>query len=352
MVYKGDNIVLFWGIEGTFGEGDPSTETHQPPNKLEKVKLARADYEIAEKKTADSLVPNMVYTALRKVGEVTLNFWYKDPMLGLTSLGNKTITGDFASASQSTIDGDFSSWDDRDSIWMYLCLKDAEGSADLDKLAKGCVITKRCFIAEVTDDANKVLREELSFKSADLEDFDGSEETFSNDSDFDDGKYADWHTEYRQSYQTELSFNGNAINTSNWGLVWKRCEIGYNVPETMQHIASSLVAQEHWVEELDPYCELTAYLTGDSVVDELESKMASRTTGTLKLLIDDATNLNKYVQFTNAYIKTIEGLSEPPKAGNAQEVTLTFKGDDPVWSEQWNYDDDTHADPSSRITTS
>lgn len=347
MVYTGKDSFWFWGRETSgFGEGDNTADTHQPPNKItEAMKFPRPEYVEEALQTFDSLVPNVIFTSGRESNEKTINWIFADPFMGLCAFSEKSTDSDFSSSGYTTITASFSTRDHVDSIWIYGREVDYTNSANLDKLLKGGKILGRFIIME----ANKLIREELSVKFADMEDMDGSEDTLTADSDFDDGTWGAWDKNGMYfPWNASIEWGGSEIQ-ANYGIDIVKIRFGFEVPQKYWATFDSLAENKQLLEKIEPICEIEAILTDDSLIDELESLHSAKTTATLKLNIDATTNEEKYDQFTNAYVDSIDGLDEVPKAGEEHRLTILFKTDGGAYSLSYSYDDDNHADPGDRL---
>lgn len=349
MVYTGKGSFWFWGLENSgFGEGDNTTDTNQPPNKItEAMKLARPEYTEERLRTFDSFTENFIFTSGREPDEKTINWIFADPFFGLAAFTEKSVSGDWSSAGHTTISADFQGASHMDSIWLYARVKHYTGGDDLDKLLKGGKITGRFLVME----REKVVREELTVKFADMDDMDGSEDTLETESDFDDGMWADWDKNgIYFPWDAQLDWGGSEFQ-DNYGFKITSIRFGFEIPTDFWRTFDSLYDTENLAEEINPICEIEGVLEDPSMVDEIEKLHADKTSETLKLHIDQTTDEEKYDQFTNAYLAEISGLDENPKAGEKLEVTLTFRSNGGEYSLSYSYDDDNHADPGDRLNS-
>jgi hypothetical protein len=342
MVYTGQDGFVFWMLEGTKGDADPTSDTHQPFNPIDEITTPRSEYSSEKLKWASDLSTSKIVDNVRENGEITINTFFQDPFLGLCIFTEKGTDGAW-DADPETISADFSTMDHESSIGMYSREADLSGSTDLDKLFKYGRVIQRNLIVE----PGKYIREEITMKFGDQEDFDGSEETFDSVADFDDGEWADW-TSPIHSKNATLYRGGSEVNTTNFGFEITKITFSLEVPRTYQNLANSLVVGLDWIEEIVPTVSVEGYLTDDTFIDELETLPDSRTKSTMKLELESGT-YEKYDQITNMYLASIEGLGDKPTAGEAHQVTLKFEGEDPAYSLSYKYDGTSLTDPSTRI---
>jgi hypothetical protein len=347
-IYTGKDAKYWWGLEPSFGNGDNTSHTHQPPNPMERYFVPRPRYENTKLRTASSLKENVVFTSLLNAGEASLDEIFVDPFMGLAFFTHKALTGDWTTGeAYSKIEADFSALDDVDSLWIYSSVLNESGSNPIDKLTTGIKITKRALIAEV----GKLIRENLDLVAADIAEV--AADTFDSVEDFDDGEVADWDT-WRHSSDVVLTWGASELDAANYGFEWTKIEFGVEVPQNMLHKGSSLKVEHQHIQELRPYARVTGWLDtdGNTLVDEIESEVSDKTKATLKFQFDSTASEEKFDQFTSAYLDDIEGLDELPRTDEPLEVTLVFYSDDGAYSLEYNYLNDNYADPSGRITTS
>ena len=106
------------------------------------------------------------------------------------------------------------------------------------------------------------------------------------------------------------------------GLQVKSFSLEIDVDKVMEFVMSSMTAGVSWEDVRGPWKgSITGQLSGNDAFAQALAQVSSKTKSTFKLEI--ATD--KYIQFTNAILKNIDGLSIP-KSAEPIEVTYEYEG--------------------------
>ena len=172
---------------------------------------------------------------------------------------------------------------------------------------------------------------------------------------FSDGVWADWGNVIH-SKDDKIEWGAQEITSANSGLEITKITFGVEVERDTIHLKNSLVAGLDYISKITPSCEIEGYLSKNisgaqhKFIDELEKKPEDRTKATLKYTIDTDATDTKYDQFTNAFVSEIDGIDDNPKAGEAHQVTIRFRGELPVYTLSYKYSATTYtASPIEKI---
>jgi len=351
MVYAGQGSYIYWGVEGTALAGDPASDQNIPFNPMLSGPLPEPSYEVEELRTFDSLEPKIVYTTSLKPGEGSFETSFRDPFLLLTFFTHKAVGGTWGTGT-GTITADFTAVDDVDTIWVQSHLEDQSGSANhRDRLLKGGLPVKYEWVGE----PGKLLKEVASFKFLD---FGTGTQAPSISNDFHDqswgsgvGGWADWDdsglgsTGKRSVKDVTIKWGGSAISGINISKFALSFEVGYNTEQVM----SSLGHTVYWRTVRNFSLKVDGKLTGLAMVQEMEKTFANRSKQTLAVYYDATSGEEKYLQFTQAYVKAAD-FPAIPAAGESVNYSVTFAGgEDTEASFSGSFVD--LPDPSSMVTT-
>jgi hypothetical protein len=169
---------------------------------------------------------------------------------------------------------------------------------------------------------------------------------FSVDSDFDNGKWADWaKSTYYEATNCRIywddSYTAQLTDTPILEAMFV-IEMIQNYLKT----SDSLKTQYEHLGKRKYTATIKGYVFGDTEMDEFRLAYSSKTKKNLRLQWDTTANETKFLDFQNAYISD---MSETiiPSADQAYEVTFTFKAF--LADFEGNYNN--LPDPSGRITT-
>lgn len=163
-----------------------------------------------------------------------------------------------------------------------------------------------------------------------------------------DGGWSNWDPDYvAASGQVALAKDC----TTTWGtpvipgIKVQRVEVSIGVPKNPVFTADSLIAQCSILGAHSPYmATVEGYLQNNESFAEFVATYANKTKQTFKLLY----GTTKYIQFTNAFLFTIDPPGGLPPAGEGLKVAMVFKGGaNSALSYSWT-DDEVH-DPSAHI---
>lgn len=344
---------LFWAIENNFkngGSGMPvtGTATHQPFNPIEgDITLPYPTYEEEMVYTTNSLDPdaNLSHTVKMTPGSAAFNDKgqiYHDPMeLVAFVYTHKAVSGTWSggAATYGKITGDFTDYDDVDTIMIQYKLIDDNLNTQFSETLNGVICTE----FKIGFDKNDVLRTKTTLMTAYVQ---ANTRAYSADGNFDDGQWADWakSTYYPASgcrvyWDDSFAAEFTDIDVySAWFII--------GVPKEMKNEGSSLVPFLVQHKNREFTAEVTGNVKGDTELDELYALMSAKTKKNLRLQWDITANEEKFIDIDDAFIKAISE-RKIPSAANNYEATLTLKGFSCDF--EGNYENLT--DPSGRITT-
>lgn len=351
MPYTGESSYTYWGIEGTVGAGDPSSDQNIPFNPLPTLSPPQPKYVDVEERTFDSLVPKFVYTGELAPGEGPIEASFRDPFLLLAFFTNKTIGGVWG-VGTGTITADFTSNADVDTIFIQSHTADQLAAANhVNKLLKHGLPMKYSWVVEV----GKLLKEIAEFKFLD---FASNTQAPAINNNFHDQSFGSGIGGWGNWDDSGLGGTGKRSVTNmvlHWGaavltaLKITSMELSFEVGSETIQTTDSLGHTVTYRAVRNFQLSLTGIMNDLTGLAQLELIYASRTKQTLQLYYDHTTSEEKYLQFTNAYISPESDIPPIPEAGKSSEITLIIKGgEDTAASFSGKYVD--RPDPSVLIT--
>jgi len=335
--------VIIGGIPGfyiyffrntVFKAGDPASDIQQPFNPIVEstgIKLPEAVYDLIT--PVGDLYPQIEVDKNLEPSTITFRCYFREPFMLLTLFSYKALPSQWTGTSD-TITANFSNLNNVDNnIGVQLRLPDPSGDANhVDLLFDGGRIVDYRLVGE----AQGAVIEEIDIKFSEI-----SENTQAvdiddgfDDSSFDltspalDGGWALWNTNLYANKKTVLLTKDVVITvggTAPTGLAIQKWKLTIPVPNAMEFIASSLVAGIVYDEVRGPWVlEIDGKLQGNQAIAEVLLELSSKAKEIAKLLYH-AAPLDKYIQFTNAVLKNISGLSIP-EAGKPIDVTYIYEG--------------------------
>lgn len=327
MVYSGLNSYAYWGIEGTVGSGNPSTDQNIPFNMMRNFPPPKPKYVDEKFRTFDSLEPKFVNTIEKAPGEAELECLFGDPFLLLTFFTHKAVGGSWGTGT-GTITGDFTDVDDIDTLFLQYHLRDQTSTNHLNRLLKhGLPMSYKMVF-----DKAKLIKENVGLKFLD---WSSNTQAPSISDNFHDqswgsgvGGWANWDTSgvcnspRRSPVNGSLTWGGSALT----GLQIESGEISFDMPYNTGQTFDSLAHSIKTKGVRDFKVSLTGKLYDLTLITELESLFCDRTKQTFQYKYDTTASYNKYLQFTNAYVSTESSIAEIPEAGEPTEVTVVLEG--------------------------
>lgn len=316
----------------TFKSGDPSSDKHQPFNPVVEstgIKLPERVFDLIA--PVSDLYPQIQVDKNLEPSTITIRTYFREPFMLLTIFTYKTMTSVWTGASD-TITGGFDNRNDVDNnISIQLRIPDPTNSNHVDLLFDGGRITEYRWIGE----AQGAVIEEIDIKFAEITE---STQAIDVDAGFDDSSFDNatlvldggwglWNINLYPNKKTVLLTKDVTITigTLNQGFAIQSWKLTLPVPITMEFVASSQIAGIVYEEVRGPWqLEMSGKLTGNQNISEAISTVATKTTATAKIAYD-ASPFEKYIQFTNAVLKNIDGLSIP-EAGKPIDVTYIYEG--------------------------
>lgn len=322
---------LYFIRSSTFKGGVPASDKHQPMNPITDstgIKLPERIYDLIA--PVSDLYPQIEVDKNLDPSTVTFRGYFRGPFMFLTAFTHKQLPSSWTGTSD-TILANFSTRNNVDNnIGVVLRLPDPVGSNHIDLFFDGGKIVEYRWVGE----AQGAVMEEIDVKFSEI-----TEETSPVDIDdgFDDGSFdsialdGGWDKWDINLFPTKekvlltkdvtLTIGGSApvgIKVQNWKLT-------IPVPHAMEFISSSFVAGIVHEEVRGPWSlEIPGKLEDNQAITEALAELATKTKATAKLEYS-ASPLSKYVQFTNAVLKNIDGLTIPD-AGKPIDVTHMYEG--------------------------
>ncbi|MHA1795343.1 MAG: hypothetical protein ACTSUK_04470 [Promethearchaeota archaeon] len=328
MTYTGQQSYAYWGIEGTKGAGDPSTDQNIPFNPMASLPAPKPKNIDEEFRTFDSLVPKKIATTELGPGEGGLEMLFQDPFLLLTFFTHKTVSGTWDTGT-GQIAADFTDTDDVDTIFLQYHLHDQSGSGNhLNRLLKHGLPQKFSFKFE----KGKLLKSAAEFTFLNFED---NTQAMSCNNSFHDqswgsgvGGWANWDnsglggTGKRSTINTQLTWGGSAFTGLDIVSGEISFEVGYETSQTKSSLAHSVAYRKPH----NYICNLKGFLKDKSLISEYESIFSDRSQQTFKFEYDATTDQEKYIQWTKAYVSPESSVVSIPESGKAAEVDIVIKG--------------------------
>ena len=327
--YSGIGSYVFFGREsGGFKLGNPSADQNVPFNKMEEYTPPKGRYVQEYRRTFDRLEPKCAWTRVFEPGERALTpMVFKDPFLLLKLFTHKTKTTPWVNPGISTITGDFSEFDDDETIWIQSRLASRSGSNHLDRLLTGGKITQYKWVFQ----PGMLIMEEPSIKT---NAFSVATNAMNCNTNFHDeafsalGGWSDWDNTGpircgRSSRLVVINWNSAVIT----GLSLREGEMIINVPDIHEQPFNSLESTLRWLESIDFSLSLTGRILDKTLIEESEKEYKDKQRATLRIYYDTTSGQEKYIQCTNVVVDehSIVGI---PKAGDLSEGSVVFKGGD------------------------
>lgn len=326
--YAGANSYGYWGVEGTEGAGDPSSDQNIPFNPQADQSPQKPKYVDTVEYVYSSLVPHTIYTGELAPGEGPFNGSFRDPFLLLTFFTNKTVGGVWGIGT-GTITADMTATTDRDTIFYQYRIADQSASANhIDKLLKHGLPMKYSWKVEPA----KLLAEIAEFKFLDFATNTRAPviaNTF-HDQAFGSavGGWAAWDntglngTGKRSVTEMVLHW-GAAVLT---GLNIQTMEMSFEVGQDTVQLYNSRGQSTPYYTVRNFQLSLTGLVADLTLIAEYEKIFSDRTKADLILYYDKTLNYEKYLKFTQAYISPESDIVSIPESGKPAEVTLVIKG--------------------------
>lgn len=325
---------IYFMRNSTWKSGDPASDKHQPFNPIAEatgIKVPEPVYELIA--PVSDLYPQIEVDKNLEPSTLTFRCYFREPFLMLTLFTRKELPSSWTGGSD-TIAANFTDRSNVDNnISVQLRLPDPSGGGKhVDLLFDGGVIMEYRWVGQ----SQGAVMEEIDIRFAEI-----SENTQAVDIDdgFDDGSFdstslvldggwALWNTNLFPTKNVILLTKDVTVTiggSAPTGLRIQSWKLTIPVPTAMEFIASSLIAGIVYEEIRGPWeLSLDGKLSGNDSISEAISALASKTKATAKLEYD-ASPYSKYFQFTNAVLKSIEGLSIP-EAGKTIDVTYLYQG--------------------------
>ncbi len=319
---------LYFMRSTTFKGGDPSSDEQQPFNPIAEatgIKMPERVYELIA--PVSDLYPQIEVDKNLEPSTLTFRSYFREPFPMLPLFTHKELPSIWTGTSD-TITANFSSRNGVDAnLAVQLRLPDPVSSNHIDLLFDGGKITEYRWVGE----AQGAVIEEIDIKFSEITQNTQAMVIDSgfHDSSFDaDSGWGLWNTNLYADKRVVLLTKDVTVEIGNSappGLQVQSWKLTLPVPVAMEFVASSFVAGIVYEEVRGPWLlELSGKLADNQAIVEALKTLAEKTKATAKLLYDGAP-LDKYFQFTNAVLKSIDGLSIP-EAGKTIDVTYIYEG--------------------------
>jgi len=352
-VVTGVGSVLFWAIESSFKNGgsgmpDSATATHQPFNPIEGgVELPLPFYEQEVVYTQESLEMDINLSYDKSYNPATGQFpnskgmIYHDPFLMLALVfTHKSKSGSWSggAGTYGTLTGDFTDNDDEDTVMIQYKTADLAGTTVEEKTLLGVKSTE----FRIGFKKGDCLRTRYSLIVA--QELDNTR-AFTANSDFDNGKWADWakSTIYPAQDCKLYWDDSHAAELTDFKV--EEAEFIIRTPQEYLTEKGSLVPFVRYNGKREFLAQVKGYIYGDAELDEYRAAYSSKTKKDLRLQWDTTSNEEKYITISNAHIVGI-GATMIPAANEVWETTLQFRGTTAAYSGSF----ENLPDPGSRIT--
>lgn len=340
MVLTGQKIYAYWGwaFTGGFRSGNPisarssdnnptaGSDEHIPFNPITDVPVPQVKTVYEMMSTAQILYPNIQWTTKKEGEEVEITTYYRDPFLWCAFFPDTTVSATWlvGGSDGNQIIGTFGDRSEESYLWMQLHIHDKDGTNHHDLFFDGGQIVKY----RVEFEAGKPVKEKITILFATVEETVKAVDMIPNidDAAFNrsgiDGGWSLWDGNFDSrkvlhSSDLTITWGGSAI--SDIAIVSGFME--FTRKHTQLQLATSLVPEITFEEPNEsPFIfEVTGYVNDDENLAEALLEIASKTTGTAKLLY----NTSSYWQFTNGVIKdyTLGNVK-----GSAVELTIQIEG--------------------------
>jgi len=349
--YAGAESYGYWGVEGTEGAGDPSSDQNIPFNPQADQSPPKPKYNEVIEYVYSSLVPHTIYSGELVPGESPFNGSFRDPFLLLTFFTNKTVGGSWGTGT-GTITADMTALTDRDTIFYQYRIADQSAAANhIDKLLKHGLPMKYTWKIE----PGKLLAEIAEFKFLD---FATNTQAPSISNDFHGQEWGSGVGGWAAWDNTGLNGTGKRSVTDmvlHWGgvvltgLSIQTMEMSFEVGQDTIQLYNSLGQSVPHYTTRNFQLTLTGLVKDLTLIAEYEKIFSDRTKQDLILYQDFTTSYEKYLKFTQAYVSGESDIVSIPESGKPAEVTLVIKGGEATTpSFSGKYKD--LADPSALIT--
>jgi len=321
---------IYWGRSATWKGGDPTSDEHMPFNPITEgfgITLPERIYELIP--AVSDLYPLINVDKNLEPSTITIKTHFRDPFMLLCMFTYKALPSNWTGTSDNIL-ANFSNRDDiTPNLWIQLRLPDPSGgSSHVDLLFDGGVITEYRLVGE----EQHSVKEEIDIKFAEISentqamDIDDGLDDGEMDATGIDGGWAWWNrTLFATKNSVLLTKDITISGVSVVGLQVQSWQLTLPLPKAMEFVASSMVAGITYEEVRGPWLlELSGKLSGNTNISEAIAELADKTKYTAKIAYDIAP-LEKYIQFTNAVLKNIDGISVPA-AGEPIDVTYVYEG--------------------------
>lgn len=329
--------IMVGGIEGfyiyffrnaVFKAGNPATDKQQPLNPIAEstgIKLPERIYELIT--PVSDHYPQIEVDKNLEPSTITLRGYFREIFLMITMFNSKKLPTIWTGTGDNIL-ADFSSRTDIDNnIGLQLRLPDPSGSNHVDLFFDGGKIVEYRWVGE----AQGAVMEEIDIKFSEITE---STQAMVIDSGFHDASFdansgwALWNINLYADKKKVLLTKDVVITvgaSAPTGLAIQSFKLTLPIPHAMEFIHSSFEAGIIYEEVRGLWnLELSGKLVDKTDIAEAMKPLATKTKATAKLEYDTTPN-NKFFQFTNAVLKTIDGISIP-EAGKPIDVTYIYEG--------------------------
>jgi len=327
-----------WNVASVMGNG--STQKHVPFNQMKTFVPPKPKFSETVVYTFESFEPSIIFTPLLNPGEGVIEMFYRDPLVLLRLFTRKVANSGGAwltGGSDNNIVADFVSTADEETIAIQYEIEDRDAANEIDRRLDGCEITKYDWVIN----KGELLMENITIKAAGFADatqdpdidagFDGGQ--------FDrtgvDGGFGAWDGEVTRAIHASeitLTLGGSALA----GLSIENFTLSIEVPKEYQHTQESRNATIHfkgtrkWSLSVDGWLKTKAHL------EEAEKIFSAKSASSI-LKVAYNVGLDKFIQFTNAYVSSADFETIPiPEAGQAARTSFVIRGgEDTALSFTW-----------------
>ncbi|KKL17281.1 hypothetical protein LCGC14_2487150, partial [marine sediment metagenome] len=307
-----------WNVASAMGNG--SSQKHVPLNQMKTFIPPKPKFSETVIYTFDSLEPSIIFTPRLETGEGAIEAFYRDPIGLLLRLFTRKVVNSggawLTGGSDNQIVADFVSVADEETIAIQYEVEDRDAANEIDRRLDGCEIIRYEWLIR----KGELLMENATIKAAGFADATQAPDIDDgfDDGAFDragiDGGFSAWDGEItRAIHSTEitLQFGGSVLA----GLSIENFTLTLEVPKEQQHTTDSRNATVHWRAVRAWSLAVDGWLKTKAHLEEAEKVFASKSkTSTLKISYN--VGLDKFLQFTNAYISSADFETIPiPEAG-------------------------------------
>jgi hypothetical protein len=321
---------IYFFVNGTFQAGDPATQEQLPLNPITEatgITLPERVYDLIP--SVADLYPLIEVDKSLDPSTITLKMHFRELFLLLRVFTFVGASSPWSGTSDS-ISANFGNRDNIDlNIGIQIRLPDPSGGGNhVDLLFDGGRIEAYRLLGE----AQHSVKEEVDIKFSEITQ---NTQAVNMDAGIHDnsfqnlGGWAYWDVNQYASINSVLLSKDTAITVGAGvappGLAIQSWSLEIPVPNAMEFVASSMVAGITFEEVRGPWLlKIDGKLRDNQSIAQAILALEDKTRGTAMVRYN-AAPLNKWIRFTQAVLKNIEGISIPT-AGEAMDVTYVYEG--------------------------